>query len=368
MDVKYVPMLRVRQQEVSVLKSFDFGARIYPCLEIIKELDRQPPKPKANAKPSAKPKKIKKFEEVYLPLIKEIKAEKVFVDLPVHLKDSSAMKKDTLGFLRTVVALRAKRTEYIKRLSPLADKIIPVISTYHGRTGERNSIKIQESELRPPFKTMAFRTFPDSFFNDISQIEAVAKKTDFIIMDWGDSILDLTDDDQQDIVDKLKTVKCNVIIHRNSIPKSITNVGLVHNSKVRQIDNSLLDKFSSFAGKIFSDYSGIKKDEIGNGGTISPGFTFYDAVENSFYGYKGARKDLSEFELTIVPGVISSSATRRMGAHALDFLGTSNIGWKMINRISSKLEPGKSPGKFKRIGVEHYLYCLKLRIENGDFD
>ena len=37
--LKYMPVLRVRQEEVKVLKSFDFGNRIYPCLEIIKELD-----------------------------------------------------------------------------------------------------------------------------------------------------------------------------------------------------------------------------------------------------------------------------------------------------------------------------------------
>jgi hypothetical protein len=57
-----------------------------------------------------------------------------------------------------------------------------------------------------------------------------------------------------------------------------------------------------------------------------------------------------------------------MRANVLDFIGGGNKGWQIIQSISKDFESGKSPAKFKRIGMEHYLHCIKIRIENGDFD
>ena len=42
--LKYMPVLRVRQEEVKVLKHFNFEDAIYPCIEIIKEVIRLQPK------------------------------------------------------------------------------------------------------------------------------------------------------------------------------------------------------------------------------------------------------------------------------------------------------------------------------------
>ncbi len=379
-QLKYVPIFRGRQQELIVLKSFDFGENIYPCVEIIKELDRVAPKPRANAKRHAMPKKAKIFEDVYLPLIRNIKAKKVFVDLPVQLKADRGMKRETFLFLRTVVTKRDQRTEYMKKFAPLAAKVIPVISTYSQLTGERGSITIQVNEIRPDFNTLAFRTFPETFARDIVQIQAVIKSTDYLIMDWGDMELDLEDEDQLDIIEDLKKLKCTVITHRNPFHKDITNVSLEHGEIVEKIDNSLLDKYDDFAGSCFSDYVGIKKDNIGEGGITSPGFVYYDAVKNHFYGFRfkygshkkgGQLPELAEFETTIVPAVIACEATKRMHRHTLDFLGPANVGWKIIKNIELGEplgESGKSAAKFKRIGMEHYLHCLKTRIVNGDFD
>lgn len=380
-QLKYVPILRGRQQELIVLKSFDFKDRIYPCLEIIKELDRLPPKPRKNAKKPVKVKPEKKFEEVYLPILENIKAEKVFVDLPVQLKAARGMKPETIDFLRRVVTKRLQRTEYIKKLSPLASKVIPVISTYSEVTGERGSITLQERDLRVYFDTIAFRTFPETFPRDIIQIKTSLKANDYVIMDWGNDELDLTDGDQEDIVEQLKTLDCTIITLRSAFPKEITNVGLEHDKVVEAIDNSLINIYDDFAGHCFSDYAGIKKDNISDGGVISPGFIYYNAVNNNFYGFRykyGSHKkghtkpDLEEFETTIVPAVIASLASRRMHAHALDYLGLDNMGWKIIKNIelgeSHGGESGKNAAKFKRIGIEHYLHCLRTRIINGDFD
>lgn len=204
-QLKYVPVFRSRQQELSVLKSFDFKDQIYPCLEIVKEIDRLPSKPRKGSKKIAKQ---KKFEEVYLPIIANINARKVFVDLPVHLKEKRGMKKQTLSFITGVISRRPSRTEYLKKLSSLSDKIIPVISTYYGRTNERDSIRLQEIDLRPTFNTLAFRTFRDSFSRDITQIQSIVRKNDYVIMDWGDSELDVEDPEIEEINSQLSALKC----------------------------------------------------------------------------------------------------------------------------------------------------------------
>jgi hypothetical protein len=364
-ELKYVPVFRSRQQELAVLKCFDFKDQIFPCLEIVKEIDRLSPKPRKGSKKAAKQ---KTFEEVYLPLIANVNAQKVFVDLPVHLKEKRGMKKATLSFITGVISRRSSRTEYLKKLSPLSKKVIPVISTYFGRTNERDSIRLQEIDLRPIFSTLAFRTFRDSFSRDITQLQSIVRKNDYVIMDWEDSELDLEDPEVEEINGRLSALDCTIIIHRNPIPNGITNVGLTHNSVVSNVNNNLIELFKDFGGSCFSDYAGIKKDNISDGGTVSPGFLFYDAVKNKFYGYKGNRKDLEEFETTIVPAIISSQAAKRMRAHALDFIGGGNKGWQIIQSVYNEDESGKSPAKFKRIGMQHYLHCIKIRIENEDFD
>lgn len=377
--LKYMPIFRGRLQELKVLKSFNFGDKIYPCLEIIKELDRVNPKKEMDAQISLFGQKNgKTFESVYIPLIKSIKADKVFIDLPVHLNQSANMQPPTLLFLRTVITKREKRTEYLKKLKPVASKIIPVISSYLQVSGEGNSISLQEEEIRQDFKTLAFRTFIKTFPQDITQIKKSIKPNDFIIMDFENNELDKTDGDIQDIIEDFKSLNCNIIIHRNQIPQDITMTGLNHDNIVDTIDNSLPYIFKKFAGHCFSDYAGIKKDSITEGGVISPGFILYDAVLNNFFGFRykngGHKKDeikpdLIEFETTIVPAIIASKSSKRM---QLDYLGADNQGWKIIKNIElgekNGGESGKSPAKFKRISMEHYLHCLRVKISNGDFD
>ena len=59
----YMPTFRVRQQEIIVLKSFDFGNNSYPLLEIVKEHDR-----------ARKDDSQKSFGDIHNELINEIKA------------------------------------------------------------------------------------------------------------------------------------------------------------------------------------------------------------------------------------------------------------------------------------------------------
>jgi hypothetical protein len=129
---------------------------------------------------------------------------------------------------------------------------------------------LQETDLRPVFDTIAFRTFRESFSRDFAQLQSVVRKNDYVFMDWEDFALDLDDPEINTINDQLVTLNCTVVIHRNAIAPSITNIGLIHNAVVSSVNNSLIDVFRDFGGSCFSDYAGIKKDNISDGGTVSP--------------------------------------------------------------------------------------------------
>jgi len=374
-QLKYMPVLRSKREEKNVLLSFNYGDNIYPCIEIIKESDTQRAEDVVELPYALKK---KNFADYYMRILGKINARHVFVDLPIHLNERNA-KKPIVDFFRSVVANRIIRTEYLKELIYPRKKVIPIISSYWERTNEPNSIILQANDLRPDFAILAFRTFSnlDGFNRDIIQIRKVIRPNDYLIIDWGNMELDNTDGDQQEILDQLKLFKANIIIHKDPIPKETTNVGLPHGEIVNEIDNSHIDKYTIFNGTCFSDYAGIKKDTLEGGGMPSPGFVYYDAVKNLFYGFrfkngghkKGQQKPkLEEFELTIIPGILSCPATQRMQEDDRDFLGGGNLGWAIITDIDNREEKGKSAAKFKRIGMEHYLHCIRTRIENGDFD
>ncbi len=125
-----MPTFRVRQQEIIVLKSFDFGNNSYPLLEIVKEHDR-----------ARKDDSQKSFGDIHNELISEIKASHVFIDLPIYLKQSGAVKDEVVSFAFRVINNIDKRCEYINYLKTSSPKAIPVISSYLFKTGETDSIE-----------------------------------------------------------------------------------------------------------------------------------------------------------------------------------------------------------------------------------
>lgn len=376
-DFVYMPIFRYRTEEKKVLLSRPFGKYIFPLVEIIKET---PQKPRVSVKqkklkPGEKPKKVKEFHEVYLPDLRQIKAEKIFVDLPVHMKQPKRLKEEVLKFLRNVVDKRKIRTEYMLQLSPLSDKIIPVISSYFDKTNEKGSIKLQEADLRKEFKILAFRTFPYSISRDLPQISEVIKPTDFLIFDIGDVLTDKDDPDlaQTDLEELRKKIKCHVVIVRNIVTNAIKNNKIQHGKVLVEISNDLIDNYRELSGTAFGDYAGIKKDDVTEGGGISPGFIFYDPTTSKYYGFRGDIYNingkntgkLSDFEDIIIPDVIKSSAVRRMAASGYPFLEADNMGWTLINKIKAGDEKGQSQGKFKRISMEHYIHCIDTLIKEG---
>lgn len=367
----YIPVFRLRQQEKIVLTSFDFGSEIYPYVEIFKHFEQKPRIIKATSK--TKPKAPKQFHEIYLPIIRQIKSDKVFIDLPIQLKVSNKMKTEVIEFLRGVVGKRDVRTSHLLSLKSINEKAIPVISTYSQRTGEPNSIRLQEADLRPAFQILAFRTSAITFTNDMIQINAVLRPHDYLIIDFEERCLaDSEDMDAiQFMLDYLKTFDgCHVVLMNSPIDHKITNSGLDHAQKIDHVDNSLLERFKAFGAHSFADHAGIKRDVVESGGGISPGFIYYDAVENTFYGFKGLKRekpDLNDLREIIVRDVLISDPTARMQGSNMEYLCRDNVGWKMLGDMWNEIEPWRSQAKFKRIAMEHYLHCIKIKILAGSF-
>lgn len=355
--LKYVPAFRSRQQENIVLTSFQFGDHMIPLIEIIKEFDRKRQEDKQLT-----------FEEVYISLISDISATNVFVDLPLYLKERPSMQDETLAFSRSVISNKGKRTEYLNRLASLNPKVIPVISSYLQRTGEMHTIKDQVNVLRNNFDSICFRSQYNHFLDDWDEIRNLATSSDFIILDL-DTIAPYPNPGNRQLINAWKFFDvCPKIVLRSAIDKDITNVGLEHDCIVYDVDNGLMETYKSlFHADAFGDYVGIKKDELTSGGTISPGFLFYDAVNNQFIGFKGDIKKLEEFENTIVPAVLKSDAAKEMKLCGLPYL-ENNKGWEILNNISERGESGKSQAKFKRIALEHYIHCIKTKIDAKEID
>lgn len=355
-DLIYMPTFRSRQQENLVLRSFEFGQHMYPMIEIIKEHDRKRPEDKQQP-----------FQEIYSSLINDIKADHVFVDLPLYLKERASMKAEIIAFSRGVTANIDRRTEVLMSLAPAASKIIPVVSSYLHKTGEAHSLEQQVGQLRPHFPSIAYRILYNHFQEDWPIVSELATAHDFVILDL-DTIAPYPSPAIRQIISAWRSfTTCPKIVLRSAINTDIQNVGLDHAEIVYDADNGLLDMYNTaFAGQSFGDYGGIKKDDLTSGGTISPGFLFYDAANNQFIGYKGQVKDLSEFETTIVPAVLHSDVAQAMQASGLPYLDERNWGWQTMLRIRGGEESGKSQAKFKRISMEHYLHCMRVKIEAGE--
>lgn len=358
----YTPVFRYRQEEKKVLSSFDFGDKIYPYIEIFKKLER-----KHTSKKKAEP----EFHEVYIPVLRAIKSEKVFVDLPVQIKTSRRMKTEVLQFLTKVVGNRIERTSHLLDLNPVSKKIIPVISTYAQRTGEPNSILLQEGDLRLIFDHLAFRTSSLTFTNDMQQISKVVTEKDYLFIDLEEYSLS-SDDDLYSFDFMLDFIRnfttCPVIILNSPIHHTTTNSGLDHGMRIEKADNSLQSVFRSYGAAGFGDYAGIKKDLLEEGGGVSPGFILYDAVENSFYGYKGKsgkEADLDDLRSIIIRDLLKSDPVTRMNSSPNHYIDSQNQGWKLIKDMWAGIEPHKSQAKFKRVAMLHYLHCIDKKIKAG---
>jgi hypothetical protein len=349
-----MPTFRCRQEENKVLKSFDFGDRIYPMIEIVKEYDR-------------KRKNQKSFETIHRELINNIRAKYVFVDMPLSLSINRSTKDEVQAFSLKVTRKVDFRTMYLNKLWAPINKIIPVISSYK-LLGERESFLAQQySTLKAAFGRVAIRLKYSEIIEHINEITSLVNSEDYLIIDYGELVLNPDSSSMEQLTSIISTFnKCTKIILRSAIHHTVQNVELKDNEVIYEADNSIINNFTKYGVNAFGDYAGIKKDLITSGGGVSPGFIYYDPINNRYVGFKWKEKRaLYEFETHIVPSVINSEVTREMLKRPEGFLSNSNYGWKILNNIHRGEESGKNQAKFKRISMEHYLHCMKVLIENN---
>jgi hypothetical protein len=219
-----MPTFRARQQEMIVLRSFDFGNRIFPLIEIVKEKDR------SNNQQS--------FQEIYTSLIVNVHSEKVFVDLPTYFRDASGMQDEVVAFNRTVLSNLDNRLAHYNLFAAQSPKVIPVVSTLFLKTGEANTITQQFQALKERFPSVAIRTFTSTFSNDITEILALLKENDFLIYDIHEGVGLTSPVIKKDraILSEI-TLPCKIAL-RSAINTDIQNVRLNHGEIVYEADNS----------------------------------------------------------------------------------------------------------------------------------
>jgi hypothetical protein len=348
-NIRYMPIFRARQQELIVLNEFDFGDKIFPLVEIIKEKDR-----KNNNKSSF---------EIYSEMVENINSEKVFLDLPTYLHLVTSTNEEVVSFSRTTLEVLDQRIAFYQQFSEI-EKSVPVISSLATKTGEANTIMSQFEALQDNFTNLAFRLFHNSPEADFTEVENnLRPEHDILIYDLDNiPITSPAFRVQRRRINELNAFK--KIIVRSAIGNEIQNNTLDHGNVVGEADNSLIELYSTYHFDAFGDYVGIKKDDLTSGGTISPGLIFFDPTNNLYYGYKGEVRRLEEFQNTIVPSVLASEFIQYLQDHNSEYID-DNEAINTMNRILSGEEPGKSQAKFKKIAMIHYLHCIKTSFDNN---
>ena len=184
----YMPVFRVRSHELDLLKSFDFGDKICPYIEIVREKD--------------KPRKMS-YSTLFRSLIMAIKSKFVFVDVPIHFRLENNTHPEVIKFLSQMRDVD-NRILALSKLAPLP-KMIPVISSYHKITGETGTIKKQVEKLRSTFSRLAFRISAKDpeFESEMDQVEPWLTAADHLIVDFDEDYLNPADDHFKDISRRL---------------------------------------------------------------------------------------------------------------------------------------------------------------------
>jgi hypothetical protein len=347
----YMPVLRVRTHELELLKGFDFGERICPCIEIVKE--------------KGKTKKIS-YSIFYEMVIRAIKCNTVFVDIPIQLKMDRNTNPKVANFLLPMRDVE-HRIKAFTSITPLG-KIVPVISSYHHLTGAVGTIKKQVTKLRPMFPRLAFRVSAKDpeFQSEMDQVEEWLTEADHLIVDFCEDSINYNSDHVVEIKNRLANIHiCPVVILRSAIPHDVKYKDFENDEEVPGSDNRLQSQYKLLNASAFGDYAGIKRDLLpksGGGENTVFGCIFYDSTENKYYGYKGAGPGYSELKDTVIPAVLQSDATKRMQADELDFISDTNLGWRLLHDAGTA-----QPGQLKRVSMEHYLHCIKVLIAAGRF-
>lgn len=338
--MKYVPVLRYRQEERKVIINNTFSDKMMPLIEIVKE------KPNIRMRDDFNTIHTRDFSHINIPFM---------VDFPMDLPITRNTNSEVAAFLRPIQQNIQTRLTRFQQLHGIPN-LIPTVSYTPSHGFQNGSINYQNAALRTQFPRLCFRLYLHNFANALPEVTAAVEDGDIVLLDLeeaphGNPGLFSS----YASINQLRNNGCVSVIIRSNVPSVLTNLSLADNQIVAQIDNSLLTAYPTYGFDAFGDYVGVKRDSITEGGSISPGFLFYNWQNNSFTGYRGRTRVLSEFDSHIVPTLIGSPY---WSAYSVQHRQQCP-GCLTVQNIRSGNESGSNQAKWKGITLSHYLYTME---------
>ena len=339
--MKYVPILRYRQEERAALRSLALTAKTMPLIELVKD------KPNANMKGNFKEAYERDLDTVEVPFM---------VDFPVYLPLNASTQDDVRSFL---LPLKRDRKRVITRFIELSSvaNLVPVLSYDPYTTYAPGSVAKEAAVLRQNFPRLAFRVHIGHFDDLVADLVGTARTNDIAIFDLDKA--PHSNPVLQAKYQKMQRLKsrtgCITVLARAALGAEITNVGLSHGQPIAEADNSLLTMFGTYKFDTFGDFAGIKKDLLQKGGSVSPGLIYYYWTDNCYMGYRGNVKALSEFRQHIVPSLVASPLWKALSPQHL----ASCPGCKYVAEVHSGNQTGANQAIWKRASIMHYIHTME---------
>ncbi|MCX7922239.1 MAG: beta family protein [Clostridia bacterium] len=341
MDFKYVPILKNRREELSVLKTLfkmPISTKILPLLEIVQD------KAQKNSK-TLFYEDLEEFANPDIPFMVDIR----------KMARPTGTSPTVKQFLTKVKRDVNYQLDLFKKLHKIRN-LIPVIS-YDPNDYDSNEIINTDKELRKiGYDRIAYRLTINYFTVPYSEIIKVIKDNDILILDL--ETVKYSNPDHMDKYNKVKNLKLSkkislVLVH-SVLKKDMTNTGLVNGEKIDGLNDGIKKHYSSYGFDAFGDYTCVKGELPPSGGMISPGFIFYSWKNDCYIGFKGREPKLTEFKDYIVPNVLKSSYWNEYSNSHRD----KCPGCFKVLEVKNGFDDGKNQGLWKRISMLHYIYTM----------
>ncbi|MEK4125689.1 hypothetical protein NSS60_01985 [Anoxybacillus sp. FSL W8-0382] len=342
-DFKYVPVLRYRQEERKAILSTAISNKMLPLIEIVTE------KLRSNSRDDIITSFVNDFGQFNTCIM---------LDFPLYLTLTNQTKSAVRNFINPIKVNPASRVNLFLNQQLLSlSHIIPVVTYDPTVPYQPGQVTHQEQLLRPHYKVLAFRIFPNHLTQITQEMSSVIKDGDIVIFDIDEaSHYHPSIRSNYPIVQAINpNVNYKTVLLRSAIPRDLTNVGLANGQIVQEADNSLKTDYVNFGFNAFGDYAGVKKDNLTDGGIISPGYLMYSWNSNCYYGFNGILKQAHTFETMVVPTIINSQVWNEYNnTHKQSCMGCS-----AIIQISNGTKSGNSQPEWKGFAIGHYLYTME---------
>ncbi|MBW5468476.1 hypothetical protein GPJ61_11465 [Brevibacillus formosus] len=343
-NFKYVPVLRFRDQERKAFLATSISDKMIPLVEIFTE------KMRSNGRETS----IEIFSRDFANV-----NTSVMLDFPLYLRLQNNTKPAVRNFSQQIQANPALRINYFLN-SHLIEmgNIIPVI-TYNPNIPYRSGALLSEERLlRQYYDRIAVRVFPQQFSQVISEAKGLLRHGDIFILEIDE--LSVSNPEIAPLFIEMNTkpsgVNYKTVLIRSAIPRTLTNTQLSPGQVVLQADNSLLRDYPQLGFDAFGDFVGVKKDDLTEGGRISPGYLMYSWQNNHYIGFNGVVDQPATFETMIVPDVLSSNVWPQF---AQSHHHSTCFGCSTISNISNGTKSGQSQPEWKGFTIGHYLYTMQ---------